>query len=285
MRKLMLCTVLVVGNAGCSNNEPQYVQCAPMGAAMLDVCRFTAGEDDGMGNTARGGSLHVPIMPEADWKAEDRARRMELQMEVDATGAIVVPVFRLEHYDLSVEWIVRNLTDTEGTFEIGLNGANEEFAYDPSMIMLGDERDPPAPSLSGDIPTRVPGNGSVSGVFREDQMREAAIDLDQITRGNINMFAAVLTINKQADAFQPVTPLDVTTDPPTGGEPTGPAVPAAAWRQFVRIDILFDANRLMEIEYSLRLREHTEIIHEEGLNAPAAELQLIDPPYYQASLP
>ncbi len=269
----------------CGNNEPQYVHCAPMGAAPTDTCSFQAGTDDGTGITLRSGFLHVPVRPEAQWNAKDRARRAELQMEVDPTGAVVVPVYRLEHYSLSVEWVVRNLSPSEGTFRIGLNGGNEEFAYDPSMIMLADDDDPPPPSLAGDIPTKIGPMATMSGVFREDQLREAAIDLDQITRGNVNMFAAVLTINKQADSFQPVTPLDVTTDPPTGGEPTGPEIVEAAWRQLIRVDVIFDPDRLMEIEYSLRLREHIEVVHEEGLNAPAAELEIIDPPYYQASLP
>ena len=281
MRKLFI--IMLVG---CGNNEPQYVQCAPMGtAAPLDVCTLIAGEDDGTGNLSRSAALHVPVKPEADWAADDRARQDELQMAIDATGAVVVPVFRLEHYDLSVEWIVTNLSASDGTFRINLNGANEEFAYDPSMIVLADDEDPPPPPLSGDIPTKIGPNARLSGVFREDQLREAAIDLDQITRGNMNPFRAMLTISKQAEEFQPVTPIDVTTDPPTGGDPTGPAIPAAAWRQLIRIDINFNPDRRMQIEYSLRLREHTEVIHEEGLNAPRAELEIIDPPYYQASLP
>jgi hypothetical protein len=281
MRKLIVIGLVTA----CGNNEPQYVHCAPMGAAATDICSFVAGEDDGTGVTSRAGVLHVPVKPEADWDAKDRARRGELQMQVDVTGAVAVPVYRLEHYDLSVEWIVRNLTASEGTFRIHLNGANEEFAYDPSMIMVADDEDPPPPPLAGDIPTRIGPMASMSGVFREDQLREAAIDLDQITRGNVNMFAAMLTINKTADSFQPVTPLDTTTDPPTGGVPTGPEIPEAAWRQLIRIDITFDPDRRMELEYSLRLREQTDVVHEEGLNAPAGELMIIDPPYYQASLP
>lgn len=287
MRTKLIAISVVSFGAGCTNNEPQYVNCATMGPAAMDSCKFTAGEDDGTGNLSRAGVLHVPIKPEADWSVDDRARRAKLQMDVDPSGAVAVPVYRLEHYDLSVEWIVRNLDATnEGTFRINLDGANEEFAYDPSMIMVGDPaRDPPPPPLAGNIPTKIPAGGTLSGVFREDQLREAAIDLDQITRGNVNMFAAMLTVQKQAEQFQPVTPLDTTTDPPTGGVPTGPAIPRAAWRQLVRIDVNFNPDRPMEIEFALRVREHIEVVHDKGLNAPAGELMIIDPPYYQASLP
>jgi hypothetical protein len=204
-------------------------------------------------------------------------------MEVDPSGAVAVPIYRLEHYELSVEWRVTNNADAPGTFRVDLDGANEEVTYDPAAIMVADDEDPPAPPLAGDIPIDIGPGASIDGVFREDQLREAAIDLDQITRGNVNPFAAVLTTSKTATSFQPVTPYDPLTE--TGGEPDGPEVPAAAFRQLVRVDIRFRPDRDMVLEYTLRIREHTDVIHEEGLNAPAGELDLRDPPVYAASLP
>lgn len=276
-------TVTAVGAAAACTNSPQYVDCAPMGAAPTNTCHFEAGVDDGTGNTARTGSLHIPLKPEDQWRVADRERRIELQEQVDPSGTIEVPVYRLEHFDISVEWTVRNLEDSPGKFRVDLNGANEAMAYDPAMIMVADDEDPPAPPLAGNIPFDIGPMGTVTGVFREDQLREAAIDLDQITRGNVNPFAATLTISKSADSFQPVTPYDPATM--TGGEPDGPAIPAAAFRQIVRVDITFRPSRRMEIEYAIRVREHVDVIHEMGLNAPADELQIIDPPYYSASLP
>jgi hypothetical protein len=102
------------------------------------------------------------------------------------------------------------------------------------------------------------------------------------------MFKATLTVNKNDDSFQPVTPvmIDPATGEPIGGEPDGPKVPEDAWRQLIRIDVAFVAQRMMTIEYALRVREKVDVIHEEGLNAtPTAELNIIDPPYYQAVLP
>lgn len=279
--RLAAITLLAIG---CANptNAPQYVLCAPMGAAPMDRCRITAEPDD-EGNLVGRGGLHVPVTPEADWKPDDRQRRMELQMDVDPSGAIAVPIYRLEHYDLSVEWRVTNNTGSPGTFRVDLAGANEEVAYDPDAIMVADEDDPPAPPLAGDIPLDVGPNATTEGVFREDQLREAAIDLDQITRGNVNPFAAVLTTSKNASSFQPVTAYDPISE--TGGAPDGPEVPAAAFRQLIRVDIRFRPDRDMVLEYTLRLREHVEVIHEEGLNAPGGELDLRDPPVYAASLP
>jgi hypothetical protein len=269
---------------GCTNpiNANQYVPCAPMGAAPTDSCRIVPAPDDD-GNLVGLGSLHVPVKPEADWKPDDRQRRGELQMDVDPSGAVAVPIYRLEHYELSVEWRVTNNADAPGTFRVDLDGANEEFTYDPAAIMVADDEDPPAPPLAGDIPIDIDAGASVEGVFREDQLREAAIDLDQITRGNVNPFAATLTTSKTATSFQPVTPYDPVTE--TGGAPDGPEVPAAAFRQLVRVDLRFRPDRDMVLEYTLRIREHIEVIHEEGLNAPAGELDLRDPPVYAASLP
>jgi hypothetical protein len=61
---------------------------------------------------------------------------------------------------------------------------------------------------------------------------------------------------------------------------TGPAIPRAAFRQLVRVDLVFKPSAHMTLDYTLRVREHTEIIHEMGLSAPAGELQILDPAPY-----
>lgn len=281
MRTLVICALGAGALVACTN-EPQYVPCAPMGAAMNDKCTIDADamtmEPD---NVA---SLHVPVMPEGMWRARDRNKRMEIQMTVDP--AVVVPVYRLEQYDLSVEWRVTNLEDTPGQFRVDLNGANEELTYDPLALMPADEEDPPAPPLAGNTPYDIGPNGTVEGVFREDQLLEAAIDLDQITRGNVHPFAATLTVSKNADSFQPLTMREI--DPATGetipGMPTGPAIPREAFRQLVRVDLTFHPDHHMKLEFELRVREHTDVIHDEGLNAPAGELNLLDPAVYAGVL-
>jgi hypothetical protein len=270
---------LVIGLWACTNpaNQPQYVTCPPMGA---DLCTLEAGQPDGMGGAiaeARG-SVHIPIKPESAWKQRDRDKRAELMAEVDP--AIEVPVYRLDQYDISVEWTVVNLTDTPSRFRVHLNGANEAFAYDPSLIVLDptDDDAPPAPPLAGNIPINIAAGSTISGTFREDQLVEAAIDLDQISRGNVNPFRAILTTSRHDDYFQPVTPYDYVSM--TGGEPTGPQVPSVAFRQLVRIDLVFEPQAHMRLDYTVRVREHAEVIHEQGLHAPAGELAILDPAPY-----
>lgn len=281
MRKL----VVILAVSGCSNvnNEPQYVGCAPDGAAPMDTCHLEGGVDDGTGMLAEAkGSLHVPVKPDTMWKKADAAKRAELQMTMP--DGVMVPDLRLEHYDLEVEWTVTNLDSKKSQFRVDLNGANEMYTYDPSMIILnpGDDEAPPTPPLAGNIPIDIEGNATVTGVFREDQLLEAAIDLDQITRGKVNPFAATLTVSKNADMFQPLTA--AVYDPQTGdvtpGVPTGSPVPRAAFAQMVRVDLVFKPQTHMTLDYTLRVREHTEVIHEMGLNAPAGELNLLDPAPY-----
>jgi hypothetical protein len=271
MRKL-----IVIGLVSACTNQPQYVSCPETGT---DVCTLEGGTDDGTGMLVEAkGSVHIPIKPEADWKTTDRQRRAELQATMD--DGIEVPIYRLEHYDIQVEWTVKNLTDTASEFRVDLNGANEAFTYDPSLIILDptDDEAPPTPPLAGNIPIDIGPGETISGTFREDQLVEAAIDLDQVSRGAVNPFRATLTASRHDDSFQPVTPYDYITM--TGGEPTGPAVPSVAWRQIVRVDIVFKPATHMKIDYSVRVREHTEVIHDEGLNAPAGEIELLDPAPY-----
>jgi hypothetical protein len=258
---MRIVTILLL--VGC-NNEPQYVTCAPMGAAPNDKCSIEADAMSAL--TDQQGTLHVPVMPEAMWRARDRAKRDEIQMTVDPS--VIVPIYRLEHYDLSVEWTVTNLDASPGTFYVDLNGANEEVAYDPSIIDIdpNDDDEPPAPPLAGNIPVDIGPNATIDGVFREDQLVEAAIDLEQMSRGGYHPYKANLTISKNDDFFALAN--------------GGAEVPREAFRQLVRVDIVFRPDRHMRLDFALRVREHVNVIHEMGLNAPAGEIMVYDPPDY-----
>ena len=50
------------------------------------------------------------------------------------------------------------------------------------------------------IPMAVPAGGTISGVLREDALREASIDLEAITRGELNPFAAIYNVNENDPA-------------------------------------------------------------------------------------
>jgi hypothetical protein len=210
-------------------------------------------------------TLMLPIKPES---TKDAAARIALATQIG--NGIMVPYVRVGDFDIEVEWTVKNLDPMPGKIKIELNGANEYWTWDPSTIPTGREQ-PPMPGLQGDIPIDVPASGQIQGVFREDQLLEASIDLDQITRGNINAFAATLTVNKNLPSFQPLShllppPIGSNTPPPQ--MPMGSAIPRAAFAQMIRVDLVFSPDHHMTMDYTVRVRDHRGIVNPEGLTAP-----------------
>jgi hypothetical protein len=270
-----------IGTIGCAN-DPQYVDCGSsdtMDTCVLDTANAAMVGTGQNAIMAVKGSLHVPVRPET---MDLMKARQALQMTMPA--GVDVPLYRMVQYDVSVEYTVKNLDPKPGTVKISLNAANEQFAWDPSMIMPAGVESPPPPSLAGDVPIDIQANGELDGLFREDQLLEAAIDLDQITRGNVNMYAATLTVNKNDTQFQP---LSAQQPPPPGSDmppmqtPSGSAVPRAAWRNIVRVDLMLEADTHMTMSFAIRLRPHVnDVIHVMGMNAPASELTILDPAAY-----
>jgi len=281
MRRLVLLAIIATGCA----NDPQYIPCGT--ADTMDLCALDTANATGSGSNAGArGSLHVPVMP-------PDMDLMKTQMALQATmpADVMVPMYRIDQYDLSVEYTIHNLDNQDGEFKVALNGANEAFAWDPSLIMPASDESPPPPSLQGDIPTDIAAKSDYDGEFREDQLLEAAIDLDQITRGNVNPFAATLIVNKNDTSFQPMSPQQpppAGSDEPPPQNPMGSAVPRAAFRQLVRVDLVLktiDSTGKgaphLTMDYTLRVRPHVDkVIDVKGMDAPTSEITIYDPAPY-----
>jgi hypothetical protein len=188
----------------------------------------------------------------------------------------VIPYIAVDDLQIEVEWTITNLTDKPGNATVQLNGANQFFRYDPSLITLSmDEEAPPPPGLDGDVPLDIPANGKLSGLFTEDNVREAAVDLDQITRGNVNPFRATLTISKNIDQFAQLEPLMFDED----GEPlaqatTGVMFPREAIPAMLELDIVFKPDRHMKLEYTVRVRDvRGDLLPDKLLAADMADLE------------
>lgn len=262
--------LVMIGLVGCTN-DPIYI---PPGT---DGPRLEGGlEMDMDGNIVPAKtSVVLPINTET---MEDMADREALQMTMPAE--VTIPYLRVGDLEVSVEWSIRNLDDTDGQATLQVNGANQFYDYDPEMVMLSaDDEAPPTPGLTGDIPIDIPAGGRVSGLFTEDDMREAAIDLDQITRGRVNPFRARYTISKNAPEFAQMSELMFDMD----GEPlpqmaTGVVFPRAAFAGMIRLDLVFMPDRHMVLEYAVRVRDiRGEMINMMFFDAPADELQYTDP--------
>ncbi len=253
--------------AAACTNDPQY----------LDPPEpLEGGLADAMGMPLRAAaSLTLPIKLETE---EDAADRAELAAEL----GVDVPYVRIGDLEVSVEWSLSNQDNRDGKVRVSLNAGNEYFFYDPSMIEIGggDEESPDPPALLGDIPMDVPALGTISGVFREDQIAEMSFDLDQISRGNVNPFRAVLQIDEDAKEFQPLTAVDPTV-PDAMQMPTGPAVPREAVAQAIRMDIALESNVHAFLSYTVRVRDLRGLLHKYLMAAPVTGVTQFMPVLYE----
>jgi hypothetical protein len=146
---------------------------------------------------------------------------------------------------------------------VKVDGGNQFFAYVPAAFVV-DPRDAPPPSLGGGIPMSVPAGGTISGVLREDTLREAAIDLEAITRGMVNPYAAIFNINEN----DPMVPVGAV------------ALPQDAVSQMIRYDLTLEASAHMILEYTVRVRDQRGILHQDLLAAPPEEIVAFAPVDY-----
>jgi hypothetical protein len=253
MVRARLASLVCLLASGCAD-DPVYVQ-AP---AAIEV----AGADGAEPATAAG-SLLLPIRLETATEAE---RRAALAGEL----GVMVPFVTRDDLELSVEWTVKNLSETDGVARVQMNGANEWFGYNPGVFVVGEDENPPPP-LAGDVPLEIPAGGARSGVFREDELAEAALDLELITRGGLTPFAALLDVQEEMDEI----------------DAGGVAIPSAAFASLVRIDMVLIADQHMVLEYAVRARDHREppLLHDDLADAPPEELQPLAPTEYAPPAP
>lgn len=246
MKIIGVVTALVLAG-GCITNDPQYVapaEAIEVGVPGSDVNQATA-------------MVTLPIRLEEPDEAEERAA-LAAELGVD------IPYVKREDLELSLEWTIRNLSDTDGTARIHINGANEYFAYIPSAFVVDPEEEEEPPPLAGDVPLLIGAQSTVSGVFREDQIAEAALDLELITRAALNPFTAMLEIHEEME---------------TVDDGMGFVIPVDVTPHLIRFDITFIADRHMVIEYAIRARDFRDppLLHDEGLAADPAELTAFAP--------
>lgn len=266
MKKLVLALPLLGSFTACAN-DPEYIP-AP------DEIEATGMEVDAEGELI--GVKASLLLPYENETADDAAARQTLADKL----MLDVPYVKIGDVAISIEWTITNLDPMPGQAKIQLNGANEFFSYDPSIIVLSMEREaPPTPGLDGDVPIDIAANGQVSGLFREDQLLEAAIDLDQVTRANISPFRATLSIDKNAQQFEIMTP-PMPMDEEYVQTGTGVFIPREAFANFVRLDLVFKPNRHMKLAYTVRVRDLRGIVDDKLLDAPESELAVFEPEPY-----
>lgn len=242
MRVVVLAS-LVAAVAACAT-DPQYIP-AP---TALEVGADT-GDPAMPPSTTATATLTLPIKPEG---MVDQVARAERATALGIELAYVL----VGDLDVSIEWTIKNLSMNAGRATVKVDGGNQFFYYVPANFVIDPDEDEMPPSLAGGIPMDVPAGGSISGVIREDALREASIDLEAISRGMVNPFAAILNVNED-DATVMVA---------------GVPVPQDAVSQMIRYDLTLDANQHMVLEYTVRVRDQRGLLHKKLLAAPPAEL-------------
>jgi len=247
-RALALAAAMTCALSGCAD-DPVYVQ----PAAPLEAFAGEGGEA-----APATAQLTLPIRLERDEEAQARADRA-------AELGVQVPYVRRDDLDLSLEWTIKNLDPDPGVARIQVNGASELFTYVPDAFLVDpdDEDEEPPPPLLGNVPLDVPGDGTRSGVFQEDLVAEASLDLELITRGAVSPFTALAAIQEQ------------TTEIEAGGA----VIPRDAFASLVRFDVVFLADRHMVLEFVVRVRDHRDppLLHGELTDAPPDELTTFAP--------
>lgn len=243
----------LVAAAGCANN-PEYI--APRRALEY---KPSGGQQQGPVTD----SFTLPIRRES--QTERDARRA-----LANTLGVKVPYVRRDDMDIEIEWTVKNLANKDGQATIKVNGANEWFSYVPADFVFNPEKDETPPPLMGGIPLAVPADTTITGVFREDQSREAAIALELITRGGQNAFAALLQNHADTAQFT---------------NTKGKTVPSKVFAGLVRFDISFTADQHMVMEYAIRVRDHRGLLAPDLTATPASKLTSFSPTEYKPPPP
>jgi hypothetical protein len=206
------------------------------------------------------------------------------QMDLDAQTAAAnyggdVPWVSRDKIHLELTYRVTNTSDTEGTFNLMVDGASQYEKYDSNTVAAALQQGNDAPTflpLMQSRPTTLAPGASATGLLREDDFAEAELDLDALGRWNDEAgktFAAVLL--NRSDVYPPGTqPLGMGLVPGfrvamggVGHDPSRLVVPA-----FVEIDVNLlvtntansNGDATMTCEYMVRVRDDDDrLLHDD----------------------
>jgi hypothetical protein len=228
-----LLSFIVVAAAGC--NDPVYIQqhrpletrADPMnGGFAADVDLFV---------------LPVRTPTNAEQRALDQEQmRLGLMQPVPWAGA--------RDFDIQLQWAIKNLDAQPVDALFIVNGGNEFGDYDPAAFIdpnVPEDEQPPPPNLYGGAPMHLAGNEVRTGVLREDDLHENAIDLEAITRYPDPAGVA-------ATPFEVIEHNSQLSKVGMDAVPLNDVIPA-----MVRYAITLSATGHVVLDYSVRVRDHS----------------------------
>jgi hypothetical protein len=218
--------------AACGCNDPVYLaETAPVENMM------------GMNGFAPASALYVlPV------RKPTAAERMALTQEQQAKKLTMpVPWAAVRDFDIEIEYSVHNFETMPVTAFVTVEGGNEFGDYNPAAFInpnANAEQQTPPPPLLAASPLMLAAGATVNGVFREDQLGEAAIDLEAITRYPDPSGVA-------NTPFETILHLSSVSRIGLGGVPANDVTPA-----MVRYVIGVSADGHVKLDYDVRVRDH-----------------------------
>jgi hypothetical protein len=210
--------------------------------AMIDA----AAMEDGGGHPVVGAYVQTEYW--LDFSPPTAAELAELQPE-GAEPVDMVPWVKRDDYELSVQWTLRNETDraVDRVF-VTLDGASEFYDYNP-IPMYGlaggeDADEVPFPSLLGFTPRHLDPGETLRGEFREDDMHEAMLDLDALSRYCGGPFAV---INNRSEVD------------PIGTESIPQEADIAG---MVMVRLTLGSSGPVTLDYSIRVRDGNDVLYD-----------------------
>jgi hypothetical protein len=207
----------------------------------------------------------VPVRkPTREEQAALVAEQMRLALPQPAAWA------GLRDFDIEMHWSLHNddMTGTN-TATLSLNGGNEFGDYEPALFidpLAPAEDQVPPPPLMGGTPLTLQGGETRTGVFREDQLAEAGIDLEAIVRyppaggGIATPFIVIEHLSSLSQA---------------GLDGVPPKNPTAA---MVRLQLTLASTGNVTAEYSVRVRDHSgKLAHIGDMNLYVSTAAMLPP--------
>lgn len=220
-------SLLPLAAVACMNaNEPTYF---PPPAGPLEA-----------GGTGQPGNVSAEIV--LPFRPPDAANQAEIDATTNHLG-FGAPWLSRGDVAISLQYTITNLSDQAGRAQLFIDGASEFASYDAAALraaqaMAGvNQEDIIVMSLITGIPVNIQAGKHLSGIVREDEFAEAALDLDAIGRWTATP-AAVLINASEANPIG----LD--------GVPPNVVVPS-----LFRVNLTFTASTHMRLDFLVRVRD------------------------------
>lgn len=225
--------------AACHLNDPVYVPATMSlevdGQPMPAPAMAGAGGAGGAGSFGAKGTVGLRLR--ASTAAEDRDR---LALQQRLAYPVDLPQLREDRFHVEVRYTVTNLGAGPGTFTVHMDGADEFTRYDEDAVATAFTTANQDAQFFGLVePTPVVlGPGEIAqGIIREDDLHEAALDLDAMGRFMAPFLAVILNRSE-------VNPIGLDMLPPSFVRP-------ALWE----ITLQFAATARMTCQFLVRVRD------------------------------